>query len=197
MLLSRHIHVPPLSNRGNMAASSPTERSPEISTLMKTPKTEVPWPESDDLSDSNQNHSDASTPNRFSPLNVGSGPASRTVVPSSSNSFTACRGMSWTPSETNALIAVWGNERLNEARMQQLEVAGTVFSGKAPGPAMYERVSRALTELGYERTPSQCRERMKVGLSHGHLRPTVIYSIFASVRLKSATCDGGRPVVDY
>ncbi|XP_026183329.1 myb/SANT-like DNA-binding domain-containing protein 2 isoform X2 [Mastacembelus armatus] len=69
--------------------------------------------------------------------------------------------MSWTPSETNALIAVWGNERLTEARMQQLEVAGTVFSGKAPGPAMYERVSRALSELGYERTPSQCRERMK------------------------------------
>ncbi|XP_016403410.1 myb/SANT-like DNA-binding domain-containing protein 2, partial [Sinocyclocheilus rhinocerous] len=69
--------------------------------------------------------------------------------------------MSWTPSETNALIAVWGNERLAEARMQQLEVAGTVFTGKAPGPAMYERVSRALSELGYERTPSQCRERMK------------------------------------
>uniref|UniRef100_A0A8C6UCI4 Myb/SANT DNA binding domain containing 2 n=1 Tax=Neogobius melanostomus TaxID=47308 RepID=A0A8C6UCI4_9GOBI len=80
---------------------------------------------------------------------------------SSANSFTACRGMSWTPSETNALIAVWGNERLAEARMQQLEVAGTVFSGKAPGPAMYERVSRALADLGYERTPSQCRERMK------------------------------------
>ncbi|KAG7471334.1 hypothetical protein MATL_G00123520 [Megalops atlanticus] len=45
--------------------------------------------------------------------------------------------------------------------MQQLEVAGTVFSGKAPGPAMYDRVSKALAELGYERTPSQCRERMK------------------------------------
>lgn len=156
-----------------MAASSPTEGPPEISSLLKTPKTEVPSPESEDLSDSNQNHSDASTPNRFSPLNVGSGPASRTVVPSSSNSssFTACRGMSWTPSETNALIAVWGNERLNEARMQQLEVAGTVFSGKAPGPAMYERVSRALAELGYERTPSQCRERMKVGGGHGHHPP--------------------------
>ncbi|XP_049633933.1 myb/SANT-like DNA-binding domain-containing protein 2 isoform X2 [Suncus etruscus] len=74
----------------------------------------------------------------------------------------ACRGMSWTPAETNALIAVWGNERLAEARFQQLEGAGTVFGGKAPGPAMYERVSRALAELGYERTPSQCRERIKV-----------------------------------
>lgn len=163
-----------------MAASSPTEGSPEISPLLKTPKTEVAWPEADDLSDSNQNLSDASTPNRFSPLNVGSGPAGRTVLPSSS-SFTACRGMSWTPSETNALIAVWGNERLNEARMQQLEVAGTVFSGKAPGPAMYERVSRALTELGYERTPSQCRERMKV-----QLRPTPNYSTLASVRVRPA-----------
>ncbi|XP_068577532.1 myb/SANT-like DNA-binding domain-containing protein 2 isoform X2 [Cebidichthys violaceus] len=144
-----------------MAASSTAEHSPEISTPLKIPKTEVPSPESDDLSDSNQYHSNPSTPNRFSPLNVGSGTAGRTAASSSSNSFTACRGMSWTPSETNALIAVWGNERLTEARMQQLEVAGTVFSGKAPGPAMYERVSRALSELGYERTPSQCRERMK------------------------------------
>ncbi|KAM3868761.1 myb/SANT-like DNA-binding domain-containing protein 2 [Diretmus argenteus] len=144
-----------------MAASSNAEHSPEITTPLKIPKTEVPSPESEDLSDSNQYHSNPSTPNRFSPLNVGSGTAGRTAAPSSSNSFTACRGMSWTPSETNALIAVWGNERLAEARMQQLEVAGTVFSGKAPGPAMYERVSRALAELGYERTPSQCRERMK------------------------------------
>lgn len=145
-----------------MAASSTTEHSPEISTPLKTPKTEVPSSESEDLSDSNQYHSNPSTPNRFSPLNVSSGAAGRTAASSSSNSFTACRGMSWTPSETNALIAVWGNERLTEARMQQLEAAGTVFSGKAPGPAMYERVSRALSELGYERTPSQCRERMKV-----------------------------------
>ncbi|RXN27558.1 myb SANT-like DNA-binding domain-containing 2 [Labeo rohita] len=147
-----------------MAAPSNAERSPDLSVPLKIPKTEVPSPESEDLSDSNQYHSNPSTPNRFSPLNVGvslSGGAGRSGSASASNSFTACRGMSWTPSETNALIAVWGNERLAEARMQQLEVAGTVFSGKAPGPAMYERVSRALSELGYERTPSQCRERMK------------------------------------
>ncbi|XP_028839859.1 myb/SANT-like DNA-binding domain-containing protein 2 [Denticeps clupeoides] len=147
-----------------MAAPSNADHSPEISTPLKIPKTEVPSPESEDLSDSNQYHSNPSTPNRFSPLNVGisiSGGAGRSGTASASNSFTACRGMSWTPSETNALIAVWGNERLTEARMQQLEVSGTVFSGKAPGPAMYERVSRALAELGYERTPSQCRERMK------------------------------------
>ncbi|XP_016118812.1 myb/SANT-like DNA-binding domain-containing protein 2 [Sinocyclocheilus grahami] len=147
-----------------MAAPSNAERSPDLSVPLKIPKTEVPSPESEDLSDSNQYHSNPSTPNRFSPLNVGvslSGGAGRSGSASASNSFTACRGMSWTPSETNALIAVWGNERLAEARIQQLEVAGTVFSGKAPGPAMYERVSRALSELGYERTPSQCRERMK------------------------------------
>ncbi|CAB1316592.1 unnamed protein product [Coregonus sp. 'balchen'] len=147
-----------------MAAPSNSDHSPEISTPLKMPKTEVPSPELEDLSDSNQYHSNPSTPNRFSPLNVGmtiSGSAGRSGSAFASNSFTACRGMSWTPSETNALIAVWGNERLTEARMQQLEVAGTVFSGKAPGPAMYERVSRALAELGYERTPSQCRERMK------------------------------------
>ncbi|KAJ8347585.1 hypothetical protein SKAU_G00261740 [Synaphobranchus kaupii] len=155
---------PPLSNRTKMAAPSNVDQSTETPTPLKIPKTEVPSPESEDLSDSNQYHSNPSTPNRFSPLNVGisvSGGAGRSGTASASNSFTACRGMSWTPSETNALIAVWGNERLTEARMQQLEVAGTVFSGKAPGPAMYERVSRALAELGYERTPSQCRERMK------------------------------------
>ncbi|KAJ8267098.1 hypothetical protein GJAV_G00138350 [Gymnothorax javanicus] len=155
---------PPLSNRIKMAAPSNVDQSTETPTPLKVPKTEVPSPESEDLSDSNQYHSNPSTPNRFSPLNVGisvSGGAGRSGTASASNSFTACRGMSWTPSETNALIAVWGNERLNEARMQQLEVAGTVFSGKAPGPAMFERVSRALAELGYERTPSQCRERMK------------------------------------
>ncbi|XP_061558631.1 myb/SANT-like DNA-binding domain-containing protein 2 isoform X2 [Phycodurus eques] len=143
-----------------MAAASNADPSPELSRPLKIPKTEVPSPESEDLSDSNQYLSGPSTPNRFSPLNVGSGVAARTA-PSSSNNYTACRGMSWTPSETNALIAVWGNERLTEAKMQQLEVAGTMFTGKAPGPAMYERVSRALSDLGYERTPSQCRERMK------------------------------------
>ncbi|XP_007231179.3 myb/SANT-like DNA-binding domain-containing protein 2 [Astyanax mexicanus] len=148
-----------------MAAPSNAERSPEPSAPLKAPKTEAPSPDSEDLSDGNPYHSNSSTPSRFSPLNVGvsaPGAAGRSGAASAaSNSFTVCRGMSWTPSETNALIAVWGNERLAEARMQQLEVAGTVFSGKAPGPAMYERVSRALAELGYERTPSQCRERMK------------------------------------
>ncbi|XP_077597512.1 myb/SANT-like DNA-binding domain-containing protein 2 isoform X1 [Stigmatopora nigra] len=143
-----------------MAASGNAEQSPELSKPLKIPKTEVPSPESEYLSDGNQYHSGPSTPNRFSPLNVSSGTAARTAA-SSSNNYTACRGMSWTPSETNALIAVWGNERLTEAKMQQLEVSGTMFTGKAPGAAMYERVSRALSELGYERTPSQCRERMK------------------------------------
>ncbi|KAM9455338.1 myb/SANT-like DNA-binding domain-containing protein 2 [Clarias gariepinus] len=154
-----------------MAASSNAERSPERSAPLKTPKTELPSPESDELSDGNPYYSDPSAPSRVSSLNVsistlgaGGGPASASNNNSGSvagGGFTVCRGMSWTPSETNALIAVWGNERLAEARMQQLEVAGTVFSGKAPGPAMYERVSRALSELGYDRTPSQCRERMK------------------------------------
>ncbi|KAG7279671.1 hypothetical protein CRUP_025774 [Coryphaenoides rupestris] len=172
-----------------MAASGHTE-TPETSTPLKIPKTEAPSPESEELSDSNHYHSDPSTPNRFSPLNVnvnvsagrstvgGGGGVGLTTASSSSNSFTACRGMSWTPSETNALIAVWGNERLTEARMQQLEVAGTVFSGKAPGPAMYERVSRALAELGYERTPSQrcgrCYSRVK---EHGIGKRKSSYSI--------------------
>ncbi|RMB92079.1 hypothetical protein DUI87_31608 [Hirundo rustica rustica] len=128
------------------------------------------------LSDGNPSLSDPSTPSGASPL--GAGPAAGGAAlgarggASPSVSFSpggaaaaaaaaACRGMSWTPAETNALIAVWGNERLVEARYQQLEGAGTVFGSKAPGPAMYERVSRALAELGYERTPSQCRERIK------------------------------------
>ncbi|KAJ3588758.1 hypothetical protein NHX12_009612 [Muraenolepis orangiensis] len=140
----------------NAAAAEQRSLSTTQSTPpLKTPKTEAPSPEeSEDLSDSNHHyHSNASTPNRFSPLlNVSgaaagggrSGLLAAASASSSTNSYTttACRGMSWTPSETNALIAVWGNERLTEARMQQLEVAGTVFSGKAPGPAMYERTLR-------------------------------------------------------
>ncbi|XP_038610750.1 myb/SANT-like DNA-binding domain-containing protein 2 isoform X2 [Tachyglossus aculeatus] len=96
----------------------------------------------------------------FSPGGAA-GSSSSSSAAAAAAAAAACRGMSWTPAETNALIAVWGNERLVEARYQQLEGAGTVFGSKAPGPAMYERVSRALAELGYERTPSQCRERIK------------------------------------
>ncbi|XP_033057171.1 myb/SANT-like DNA-binding domain-containing protein 2 [Trachypithecus francoisi] len=70
--------------------------------------------------------------------------------------------MSWTLTKTNALIAVWGNEQLVEALYQQLEGAGTLFGSKAPGPAMYERMSQALAKLGYERTPSQCQESIKL-----------------------------------
>ncbi|XP_047734911.1 myb/SANT-like DNA-binding domain-containing protein 2 isoform X1 [Prionailurus viverrinus] len=156
---------------------------------LKIPKMEVLSPASPGgLSDGNPSLSDPSTPRGASPLGPGSATGSGAAASgglglglggrsaaSSSVSFSpggggggaaaaaaaACRGMSWTPAETNALIAVWGNERLVEARYQQLEGAGTVFGSKAPGPAMYERVSRALAELGYERTPSQCRERIK------------------------------------
>ncbi|XP_029428164.1 myb/SANT-like DNA-binding domain-containing protein 2 isoform X3 [Rhinatrema bivittatum] len=149
-----------------MAAPCSSEFPSEASSLLKIPKTEVLSPESPGLSDGNRSVSNPSTPGRGSPLQaLGSGGGSAAgglgAASSPSVSFTACRGMSWTPAETNALIAVWGNERLVEARYQQLEGAGTVFGSKAPGPAMYERVSRALAELGYERTPSQCRERMK------------------------------------
>ncbi|XP_062817018.1 myb/SANT-like DNA-binding domain-containing protein 2 isoform X4 [Anolis carolinensis] len=156
---------------------------------LKTPKMEVLSPGSPGaLSDGNRSLSEPSTPSGASPLGPagpgcvaaasGSGVGARGgASPSASASpfspggasaaaaaaaAAACRGMSWTPAETNALIAVWGNERLVEARYQQLEGAGTVFGSKAPGPAMYERVSRALAELGYERTPSQCRERIKL-----------------------------------
>ncbi|XP_064380441.1 myb/SANT-like DNA-binding domain-containing protein 2 isoform X4 [Dromaius novaehollandiae] len=166
-----------------MAASCGSSQLPAAESPLKIPKMEVLSPGSPGaLSDGNPSLSDPSTPSGASPL--GAGPAAGAAGlgggggaggrggASPSVSFSpggaaaaaaaaACRGMSWTPAETNALIAVWGNERLVEARYQQLEGAGTVFGSKAPGPAMYERVSRALAELGYERTPSQCRERIK------------------------------------
>ncbi|XP_064896689.1 myb/SANT-like DNA-binding domain-containing protein 2 isoform X3 [Patagioenas fasciata] len=162
-----------------MAASCGSSQLPAPEPPLKIPKMEVLSPGSPGaLSDGNPSLSDPSTPSGASPL--GPGPAAGGAGlgaggrggASPSVSFSpggaaaaaaaaACRGMSWTPAETNALIAVWGNERLVEARYQQLEGAGTVFGSKAPGPAMYERVSRALAELGYERTPSQCRERIK------------------------------------
>lgn len=158
-----------------MAAPCGSERP--ANSPLKIPKMEVLSPASPGgLSDGNPSLSDPSTPRGASPLGsgsaAGSGPAAsgglglglggRSTASSWGAPAAACRGMSWTPAETNALIAVWGNERLVEARYQQLEGAGTVFGSKAPGPAMYERVSRALAELGYERTPSQCRERIKV-----------------------------------
>ncbi|XP_066221207.1 myb/SANT-like DNA-binding domain-containing protein 2 isoform X2 [Saccopteryx leptura] len=157
-----------------MAAPCGSERP--ANSPLKIPKMEVLSPASPGgLSDGNPSLSDPSTPRGASPLGPGSAAGSGTTASgglglglggrSAASSWgapaAACRGMSWTPAETNALIAVWGNERLVEARYQQLEGAGTVFGSKAPGPAMYERVSRALAELGYERTPSQCRERIK------------------------------------
>ncbi|XP_066837263.1 myb/SANT-like DNA-binding domain-containing protein 2 isoform X1 [Anser cygnoides] len=169
-----------------MAASCGSSQLPAAEPPLKIPKMEVLSPGSPGaLSDGNPSLSDPSTPSGASPLGPGpavggaglggggGGGAGGRGGASPSVSFSpggaaaaaaaACRGMSWTPAETNALIAVWGNERLVEARYQQLEGAGTVFGSKAPGPAMYERVSRALAELGYERTPSQCRERIKQG----------------------------------
>ncbi|XP_075460416.1 myb/SANT-like DNA-binding domain-containing protein 2 isoform X2 [Ascaphus truei] len=147
-----------------MAAPCNSELPNEATSCLKIPKSEVLSPLSPGLSDGNRSLSNPSTPSRSSPLNAGTTGAATTGLSGASPSVsfsTACRGMSWTPAETNALIAVWGNERLVEARYQQLEGAGTIFGSKAPGPAMYDRVSRALAELGYERTPSQCRERMK------------------------------------
>ncbi|XP_033925472.1 myb/SANT-like DNA-binding domain-containing protein 2 isoform X2 [Melopsittacus undulatus] len=155
---------------------------------LKVPKMEVLSPGSPSaLSDGNRSLSDPSTPSGASPLGTGppAGGAGRGGA-SPSVSFSpgaaaaaaaACRGMSWTPAETNALIAVWGNERLVEARYQQLEGAGTVFGSKAPGPAMYERVSRALAELGYERTPSQCRERIKLHKRQSELVRNAEYTL--------------------
>lgn len=179
---------PARSGSSNMAASCGSSQLPAPEPPLKIPKMEVLSPGSPGaLSDGNPSLSDPSTPSGASPL--GPGPAAGGAGlgaggrggASPSVSFSpggaaaaaaaaACRGMSWTPAETNALIAVWGNERLVEARYQQLEGAGTVFGSKAPGPAMYERVSRALAELGYERTPSQCRERIKVPRGGGRRR---------------------------
>ncbi|XP_053126226.1 myb/SANT-like DNA-binding domain-containing protein 2 isoform X4 [Hemicordylus capensis] len=170
-----------------MAAPCGSSQLSAAESPLKIPKMEVLSPGSPGaLSDGNPSLSDPSTPSGASPLGptaLGSVAAAATALgasagggggarggaspsvsfsPGGTASAAACRGMSWTPAETNALIAVWGNERLVEARYQQLEGAGTVFGSKAPGPAMYERVSRALAELGYERTPSQCRERIKL-----------------------------------
>ncbi|XP_060107001.1 myb/SANT-like DNA-binding domain-containing protein 2 isoform X3 [Heteronotia binoei] len=172
-----------------MAAPCGSSQLQATESPLKIPKMEVLSPGSPGaLSDGNPSLSDPSTPSGASPLGPagpgsvaagvstgvgagsggggagGRGGASPSVSfsPGGTATTAACRGMSWTPAETNALIAVWGNERLVEARYQQLEGAGTVFGSKAPGPAMYERVSRALAELGYERTPSQCRERIKL-----------------------------------
>ncbi|XP_075420262.1 myb/SANT-like DNA-binding domain-containing protein 2 isoform X5 [Tenrec ecaudatus] len=186
---------------------------------LKIPKMEVLSPASPGgLSDGNPSLSEPSTPRGASPLGpgcaagsgaaacAGLGPGGRAAA-SAAVAFSpagggggaaaaaACRGMSWTPAETNALIAVWGNERLVEARYQQLEGAGTVFGSKAPGPAMYERVSRALAELGYERTPSQCRERIKAPKTSilwrelVYIHPMTTETRLSLVEINTCTCE--------
>ncbi|XP_059817324.1 myb/SANT-like DNA-binding domain-containing protein 2 isoform X1 [Hypanus sabinus] len=62
----------------------------------------------------------------------------------------ACRGISWTPAETNALIAVWGDERLQD-----------VLEGNLRNSHIFDRISQALREMGYERSANQCKERIK------------------------------------
>ncbi|XP_041030457.1 myb/SANT-like DNA-binding domain-containing protein 2 isoform X1 [Carcharodon carcharias] len=91
----------------------------------------------------------AGDPSAEPPTPSWTGGAAENPAPSPSRPA-ACRGISWTPAETNALIAVWGDERLQD-----------VLEGNLRNSHIFDRISQALREMGYERSANQCKERIK------------------------------------
>ncbi|XP_048418072.1 myb/SANT-like DNA-binding domain-containing protein 2 [Stegostoma tigrinum] len=91
----------------------------------------------------------AGDPSAEPPTPSWTGGAADNPAPSPSRPA-ACRGISWTPAETNALIAVWGDERLQD-----------VLEGNLRNSHIFDRISQALREMGYERSANQCKERIK------------------------------------
>ena len=56
----------------------------------------------------------------------------------------------WTDNEIFNLIEIWGNETIQE----QLE-------GCRRNREVFEKISKLMHEVGYERTGTQCREKIK------------------------------------
>lgn len=71
--------------------------------------------------------------------------------------ITNTRGFLWSDLETRALLEIWG-----EADVQ------SALDGNFRNSHVYRDVACRLAELGFERTPEQCRIRIK-GLSLIHI----------------------------
>ena len=56
----------------------------------------------------------------------------------------------WTSDETKALIAIWGEEEIQNA-----------LDGVVKNKTTYQKVARSINELGYDKTWEQCRTKVK------------------------------------
>lgn len=56
----------------------------------------------------------------------------------------------WSDSETEALLAVWGSEEVQES-----------LKGSTTNKHVYSQISEVLASQGYLRTPEQCQNRIK------------------------------------
>lgn len=60
------------------------------------------------------------------------------------------RGVAWLQSEVNALLDIWAGQEIQEQ-----------LAGRLHNMCIYEKISRKLKELGFNRTGEQCREKIK------------------------------------
>ncbi|XP_067654466.1 uncharacterized protein [Haliotis asinina] len=61
------------------------------------------------------------------------------------------RGYAWTDDETKCLLSIWGD----------MHIQSQLDSPSKADTAVYSKVSKAMNELGFEKTAPQCKERMK------------------------------------
>ncbi|RLW07765.1 hypothetical protein DV515_00003706 [Chloebia gouldiae] len=95
---------------------------------------------------------DVGTGRSHRPGRAGRGPlaAARRSDPGRPRMITNTRGFLWSDLETRALLEIWG-----EADVQ------SALDGNFRNSHVYRDVACRLAELGFERTPEQCRIRIK------------------------------------
>lgn len=60
------------------------------------------------------------------------------------------RGVAWLHSEVNALLDIWADQEIQEQ-----------LAGRLHNMCIYDKISRKLKDLGFDRTGEQCREKIK------------------------------------
>lgn len=63
---------------------------------------------------------------------------------------TTNRGIAWLQSEVSALLDIWADSEIQEQ-----------LAGRLHNMCIYEKISRKLKDLGFNRTGEQCREKIK------------------------------------
>ena len=63
---------------------------------------------------------------------------------------TSNRGVAWLQSEVKALLDIWADQEIQEQ-----------LAGRLHNMCIYEKISRKLKDLGFNRTGEQCREKIK------------------------------------